>query len=253
MAQHIPLDEYIALGSLTSQDSLENSQIDPDWTEVTKIELNLVANTVISHPQSTENAVERLINARWIRLLSKRSSNVIFYRLYLLPDNVGRSSVSRHRRGLRSDVELLVSVINISADTWNGTTLNHTPFEPWAAAEEGSLFYIFNTLPSPDPYPESIQDRYTRLALHELLDTTNSIPGLRSPLYPYQARSAAAMIQQESTTEARIDPRYESRIGPDGTPYYFIPRELSFTKTRPMYASNRGGILAETMGLGYAI
>jgi hypothetical protein len=250
MAYTIPLHDYIAIGTLVFDDAHGNTLMERDWVEVYVVTQHQSSNNDKALLQKTAAAIERLVKARWVRLIAKHENKTTFYRIYLLPDNVGRGSVSRHRKGLRSDVELLLSNINTSIDTWNARTISDSSFQSWATAEDGSLFYIFNTLPSPNPNPDSIKDRYTRLALHELLDTDILIPGLKSNLYPYQARSAAAMIQQESTTEARLDPRYETREGPDGAEYYFIPRELAFSKSKPMYESNRGGILAETMGYG---
>jgi hypothetical protein len=42
-------------------------------------------------------------------------------------------------------------------------------------------------------------------------------------------------------------------MGPGGSAYYYSPRDIAFFKEPPMYESIRGGILAETMGLGKTI
>jgi hypothetical protein len=61
------------------------------------------------------------------------------------------------------------------------------------------------------------------------------------------------MIQRESSTELQLDPRFEKRLGPDGSLFYYIPKDLAFYRNPPLYDSHRGGILAETMGLGKTI
>lgn len=253
MDDPIPIIEYIGLGSLVSY-RLGNAETGPDsWHEVSQITLHDSGVTATLHAQRTAISVQNLLRARLLRAYSLSRDNKIFYRLYYLPDNAGRGSVGARKKGLRADLENLVSVINVSEESWNAQGTRHSDFEPWATTEPGSMFYVFNTLPSPNPDPSVVHDCYTRTTLSKLLDTDCQLPGLKSTLYPYQARSAAAMIQQESTTKAQLDPRYEARRGPDGDEYYFMPRELSFSKSKPMYESSCGGILAETMGYGYVI
>jgi hypothetical protein len=200
-----------------------------------------------------EASVQRLLRASWIRLCAKEAGTITIYRVYWLPNDVARIAVFRDSKSLQSDAELVLSVLLTSPDIWRGVDID-TPyqqsFDPFAQKEEGSLFYIFNTLPSPNPHPQEIQDRFARAAVLEILNYTTTLPGLKTLLYPYQARSAAAMLRLESSTELHHDPRFEHRIAPDGSKYYFVPRELTFYKHPQRYTSNCGGILAETMGLG---
>jgi SNF2-related domain len=253
------LDCLVPLGCLTSRRAL-NDALSPDeardgWGEV--LQFNLHPGGISQFdaaPQLLDKAVQRLLKAAWIKILAKALDGVLIYRIYLLPNDVARSTVARGSRSLRADLEELLPNVNISPEVWNGSsTSQFVHFDPWAQAEAGSLFYIFNTLPSPNPQPNDILDRHSRLIVSELLDYDRQIPGLLTALYPYQARSAAAMIQRESSTELQLDPRFETRIGPDGSLYYYVPKDLAFYRQPQLFDSHCGGVLAETMGLGKTI
>jgi hypothetical protein len=243
--QSIELESYIPLGCLISESSATTLGY-PTWTEVhtvTLLEKNL--------DRKLEIATMRLLDARWIRVRAKKFEKRTIFRIHLLPDDIGQVQVARNSKHLRADLEILLSRLSLSESTWNGILEEpQQHFDAWATAEEGSLFYIFNTLPSPKPQPGAIKDRITRLAVSELLDDPSSLPGLKTPLYPYQARSAAAMIQREASPALHLDPRFEERKAPDGAVYYYSPRDLIFSQSPQLYESSRGGILAETMGLG---
>jgi hypothetical protein len=194
------------------------------------------------------------MKAGWIRIFVRLLGDLNICRIYLLPDDIGRATVARGSRSLRAELEQLLPEINTSPAIWNGLKSSEfESFEPWAKPEDGSLFYILNMLPSPEPRPDEIEDRYTRSVVSELLDYDQILPGLQRQLYPYQARSAAAMLQRESSTQLQVDPRFEKRWAPDGSSFYYLPKDLAFYKNPPMYDSHRGGILAETMGLGKTI
>ena len=105
--------------------------------------------------------------------------------------------------------------------------------------------------------PDKIKNRFSRRAVEDLLDPAmfdpnddpqdQAILGLKSRLYPYQARSASLMIQRESTPGLRLDPRFDVRQSPTGEAFYYGARDGSFVKEPKFYEANRGGILAETM------
>ena len=128
-------------------------------------------------------------------------------------------------------------------------------FDQWASAKEYSLFYLFNKLPSPDPSPENIRNQYTRQAVQELLNSTSStaldasepLRGLKTKLYPYQARSATLIIQQEAAPQLQLNLRLKARRSPDGQKFYYRARDSYFLKMPRYYESNRGGILSKTI------
>jgi SNF2-related domain len=252
-ATKISLDDLVPLGCLTSLIPL-SEPIPDHWREVFEITLPAEISFFVDAPRALDKAVQRLLKAGWIRLFARELDDFFLYRVYILPDDIGRTTVARGSRSLRAELEQLLPKINTNPALWNGDkTPKFQSFDSWAQPEEGSLFYIFNTLPSPDPRPEDIEDRFNRTAVTELLDYDRLLSGLQTPLYPYQARSAAAMIQRESSTELQLDPRFEKRWGPDGSLFYYIPKDLAFYRNPPLYDSHRGGILAETMGLGKTV
>lgn len=61
------------------------------------------------------------------------------------------------------------------------------------------------------------------------------------------------MLQRETAPELHLDPRLEVRTSPDGKQFFFGGRDGSFLHEPIYYEANRGGILAETMGLGKTI
>ncbi|KAH0395110.1 hypothetical protein KCU89_g10669, partial [Aureobasidium melanogenum] len=76
------------------------------------------------------------------------------------------------------------------------------------------------------------------------------MPGLKTKLYPYQRNSAAQMLQRECEDRLELDPRLEKRTALDGTTFYYEPWDVSLFRSPRFYESCKGGILAETMGLG---
>ena len=62
------------------------------------------------------------------------------------------------------------------------------------------------------------------------------------------------MLQRESISSSlALDPRLERRTAPDGSTFYYGPRDLLFLRHPRYYEPCRGGILAETMGLGKTV
>jgi hypothetical protein len=260
------LKRYIALGclhihQLLPVDALGSSK--HEWAELIHPDLPQEVLEIIG------NEASRLLEARWIRLFvclpgitQGRIHNII--RVYLLPEDWGRRFIDRNSRSLRSALRQLLQQIDISAKAWAGdwshAEMRH--FDPWASAENVSLFYLFNKLPSPEPKPEGIKDRFSRRAIEDLLDSTapltseeleQPLEGLRTRLYPYQARSASLMVQREAAPQLQLDPRLEVRQSPNGERFFFGARDGSFLQEPRYYEANRGGILAETMGLGKTV
>ncbi|KAF2100096.1 hypothetical protein NA57DRAFT_19969, partial [Rhizodiscina lignyota] len=200
-----------------------------------------------------------LINANWIFVYSKiipDPEKAILY-VYMLPQDVGRTRVERSTKMRQNQVALeqLLVHIDVSPEAWNGSyeKSKQQVFDTNATPEEASLFYIYNTLPSPSPSPSKVADRYTRAAIQGLLENNEVFKGLKTMLYPYQGRSAALMLQRETAPELTLDPRLELRESPTGQMFYYGPRHATFLKHPRMYDSVRGGILSETMGLGKTI
>ncbi|KAF1808629.1 hypothetical protein P152DRAFT_443501 [Eremomyces bilateralis CBS 781.70] len=205
---------------------------------------------------SIHQALQFLATSGRIKCLPHRleDDSRSYIRLYIVPEDVrGRTlrKLSDESMAVKRHFDVLFQELDVSPDSWHGISGRRLPFSVWSTSENISLFYLFNTLPSPNPDPSLISDCYSQIAAVELLQ--GDVPGLKSTLYNYQARSVAQMIQRESTPGLQLDPRLETRRSPTGQEYYYGPRDMSFFKHPQYYDCCRGGILAETMGLGKSI
>ena len=200
-----------------------------------------------------------LSNAQWIRLSMyfSTSRKACLVRVYVLPDDVDRISIPRHNPTLRRVLRNLMHHLNYSPQVWNAH------FDgPWQRApkpaddvpvlptkdKEVSLLAMFNEIPPPSPDMSKVDDMECRGAMEDLL--SGQIYGITSTLFPYQARSAALMVQRESSPGKVIDPRLQRfRDHHDGIFYLDSVAGTVLTEPR-LYDEVAGGILAEEMGAG---
>ncbi|KAE8400497.1 P-loop containing nucleoside triphosphate hydrolase protein [Aspergillus pseudonomiae] len=196
-----------------------------------------------------------------------------YIRVYVLPDDVGRKIIPRSSTPLRRALKIIMAKIDRSPAAWSGCSSldNMTSSSSHNSNDDESLWYIFNTLENPVPNPNSMRDQYTKKAMQQLLSVTltrgedglddsdngadlprqySRVPSLRTALYPYQRRSAAAMIQREAQPAPMLDPRLKPYVTPTGQEYYYDKEEGNIIQEKRMYSEPRGGILAETMGCG---
>ncbi|KAK5136828.1 hypothetical protein LTR08_001750 [Meristemomyces frigidus] len=255
------LSNYLALGCLCFEDEsfIKGGHEAYGWHD-----LGILAPPPIPWADAILFAyLSKLVDAGWIKLQTRRSTvdpSFIIWRVYILPGDAdadaGHRSTDQQNKKLWSALEnLLAADIDVSTETWQG---HYTPqlarkskFDPWAQRVDGSLFYMFNTLASPSPVPQALEDQYAYEALEDLLQSV--LPGLKTVLYPYQRRSAGVILQRESVVKLELDPRLEERTAPDGSTYYYGPRDLLFFRQPRYYKACQGGILAETMGLGKTV
>lgn len=196
-----------------------------------------------------------LHNAGWIRMMFKvTTSDLGQVRIYILPDDIERRFIDRGQASLRRSLQLLLAQVDIGRDTWNGNWTEDTPISHVDSSlnqneeDTKSLFELFNTLPSPSPDPEAVADRYVRDAMYRILD--NDIDGVTTKLHTYQRRSAAMMLQREAQPIQMIDPRLKELKDKNGTTWYCDPDAGTCLREPRTYEAPRGGICAETMGLG---
>ncbi|PWY87644.1 hypothetical protein BO70DRAFT_378236 [Aspergillus heteromorphus CBS 117.55] len=186
-------------------------------------------------------------------------------RVYVLPDDIGRKFIPRSSTALRRALKVVMTRIDSSAEAWMGKgcldQIQRGTGGLASGPEDESLWYIFNTLRDPEPCVESMRNPFARQAMKELLDVTDpgdeesgtdysGVLGLRTSLYPYQRRSAAAMVQREAQPAQMLDPRLQAFKSPKGQEYYYDREEGSIFREKKMYSEACGGILAETMGCG---
>ncbi|KAI9697304.1 MAG: hypothetical protein M1836_004868 [Candelina mexicana] len=242
------LSNYLPLGSLSFKHLNEPSPCHNDgahtWQEASRAEDALDK----AHPYLTSYGT--LLSARWIRMFYQITNSMMVIRIYILPDDVGRRHVERSDTWLRQALRVVIPTLDVSSAAWEA----NLGFTRRGLAdnydEDASLFYLFNNLPSPSPNPSDVQEKCTRRAMETLLNPNDTIQGLKTRLYPYQRRAAAMMLQREANPGLGLDPRLQECVAPDGSTFYYDKEGCSIFRTSRCYESARGGILAETMGLG---
>ncbi|KIW15740.1 hypothetical protein PV08_05790 [Exophiala spinifera] len=172
-------------------------------------------------------------------------------RIYALPEDVDRSNRGSIK-DLRKVLKFVIEFTDTSAQTWTGSYKPNVPIQTYHrphSSEEESLFYIFNTLSSPKTsYDDAGSCPYSQQSMASVLSDT--IDGLKTPLYPYQKRSVAAMLQKEANPAKLMDPRKVKFSDCHGRGFYLDVLEGMLLVHPQYYSEPRGGILAETMGYG---
>lgn len=203
-----------------------------------------------------------LTKNKWIRLetIASDDENVAITHVYLLPDDLAKGRIDRTNPQLRQKKKALLSDLDFSAATWSGATKppnGRSKFPALSPAsrltvvgddEDVSLLKMFNTIPSPKPEIEMIDDEFDREFMSDLL--SSAVDGLTTELYPYQSRSAALMHQKEVQPAQVLDPRLVEVLDQDGGLYYYNAITGDAFREPRYYDAVRGGILAEEMGSG---
>jgi len=271
----IPIDQYIPVGCLVIDRMKIQGSVctvgTPGWVEIydqgVPSLLEVAVKSLSVDTDCLRRSVEALLRATWIRVtcaISLDSPQTEIWRVYVLPHDVSRASVGREASHLRAALDLLLPNLNVASVAWHGQcqdrvrhARHYRPeeqvnprFDLWADGLGDSLFYLFNTLPSPDPSPHLIENHYLRNSVNKLLNPGKPVWGLKTELYPFQRRSAALMIQREVAPQMIPDPRLDQRESPTGQIYYYCARDRQFLRETRYYDTVRGGILAESMGHG---
>jgi hypothetical protein len=268
----IPLNKYIPAGCLLVQrhvceitTQVWQSCDTWKWLTGTNISHTFPAETLSDTLQtrllsaSGVGIYYPLLWAGWIRLEFKmKNMEWGQFRVYILPDDVGRSMITRSDISLRKLLQKLLSVIDMSSAIWNEDIPPEKSMDKQDAfglspdsklgGQDPSLFYLFNTLPSPLPEPMVVKDQEAAYAMQNILEGT--VDGLKTIMLPYQRRSAAMMLQREAQPAQFIDPRLRRPLDQAKNPWYFDPLSGAVLREPRMYEASRGGICAETMGLG---
>ncbi|KAF1826262.1 uncharacterized protein K489DRAFT_110936 [Dissoconium aciculare CBS 342.82] len=244
------LNNYVPLGCLVlpqRREQTEPSQTESRWSPVISLE------SICDFEAPLMAAVTKLLELKWVRLYYCHDISWTLFRCYLLPQDTRLGFEDRKKRTPITCLEILLSNIFVDRDTWHchhDSRLTER-FDRWATVEPGSLFYHFNQIPSPKPDLDLLTDKYYQEALEDILE--DNVPGLKTNLYHYQRKSAGLMLQREAAPQRELDPRLESRTAPDGTTFYYDAFKMEFFRSARYYEASRGGILAETMGLGKTV
>lgn len=203
----------------------------------------------------------RLVSANWIKLSFRIISSGEDYcalRVYLLPDDSARDVIDRSDPNLQKARKALLSELNYSRDAWNdhceknymGTPRPFGSSDGFSTEESTSLLTLFNTIPAPNPTPDSLVDVYAKTAMNMLLNGTTS--GIRpaTKLFPHQRRSAAFMLQKEIQPGTFIDPRLTHVTDQEQSDWYLDPVAGTILREPRYYDGISGGILGENLGTG---
>jgi hypothetical protein len=174
-----------------------------------------------------------------------------FVQIHVLPHDVGRNLIPRTSNALRKSLKLVMSSIDKSPAAFNGQFEPISSEQEKDAAGDESLWYIFNTLDNPNPVIENVHDADGRLAMEELMSSSTAydtnarmsygVFGLKTPLHPYQCRSAATMIQREAHPKQMLDPRLQTYTTPHGEEYYYDKEDAILLREKRLYSEACGG------------
>ncbi len=195
-----------------------------------------------------------LADNRWIRVhirKHQKTRDFVTIRVSVLPDDIGRRYVDRSNAYLRKVLVKLVNELDRSLDAWEGFNELDHPIERYSfeSSNNDSLFYLFNTLPSPASLPLPVSCPISNNAIRSVFGSIK-LPGLQTRLYPYQKRTVATMIKREVEPARALDPRLASLQGPTRQAFYYDKETGVLLRDGRKYDEARGGILGESMGLG---
>ena len=187
LRSQIIFESYIPVGII-----FIDGQTSTDWTPTDQTSTKVLAS---------KNPISSLVKANWIRTVVRNhetSHQISVIRVYILPDDVGRGVLERGDRLLQNRLRQLLDSVDITLEAWVGKKPIDAPrigLESYSINGD-SLFYLFNTIPSPDLATLTVTCNISQEAIESLLEP-NGLSGLKTTLYPYQRRSAAAMIRRE--------------------------------------------------------
>ncbi|KAL9103583.1 MAG: hypothetical protein Q9163_001385 [Psora crenata] len=234
------LEDYIPVGSLVINRAAVNA-----WVPIDHRNIDLL---------SAECSLRPLLYANWARAFicaHACCAQTSVIRVYVLPDDVGRGHIERCDRVLQKHLLDLMGTLDVSLDAWEGRKAPDAPVQTYKldSVDNESLFYLFNTVPSPDPEALSVACAISQDAINSLFEP-EALTGLKTTLHPYQKRTAATMIRREVQPRRSLDPRLSPTKGPLGHSFYYDCQTGQVYRNKKEYEDVKGGVLAESMGLG---
>ena len=236
----MPLKSYVAVGTLNVR-----GRYSDEWQAIETTRLQILGQATPLAP---------LIKAGWARATIRNHAierEKSCCRVFLLPCDRGRAVIQRTDGILSKRLLELMQSIDVSAEAWEGdmpATAEPVGFRSYSE-DEDSLFYLFNTIPSPDPSDCRVANGDAQDSIDSLLQE-DCLKQCKTKLYPYQRRSAATMIRREVEPRKSLDPRLTPVNGPMGDKIFYDTQTGQIFQDRKEYEEVRGGILAESMGYG---
>ncbi|KAL6818608.1 P-loop containing nucleoside triphosphate hydrolase protein [Trichoderma sp. SZMC 28013] len=204
------------------------------------------------------SSLSRLFHAHWCKLefcVSTLGDQLGIVRVYLLPDDVLRRSVDRSDPSLEKARLSVLRSLDYSPCAWKAIKEPDHSGRPVLEDPSSidndkdiSLLQLFNTIPSPCPDLNAVDEPYTQDAMYNLMES--QVPGLKTELYSHQRRSAAVMLQKETQPGQILDPRLLHLKDTSGSHWYMDPVTGVVLLGPRYYDGVSGGILAEQMGSG---
>ncbi|KAI5295844.1 hypothetical protein KEM55_006023, partial [Ascosphaera atra] len=189
---------------------------------------DVTSSGAFDHPDPD---VMELLRAGWIATVPLHTGRED--RIYVFPEDIHQPNRKKNYV-LRKALKNVMAKIDTRPEAWDGNSYDHLPLSHSTTnTEEETLFYIFNTLESPQPDISRLDDKFAREAMHSVL--TSQVYGLKTSLYEYQRRSAAYIIQKESKEVFSLDPRLKEVVGPRGQTYYYDEIEGSLLGSKRQY------------------
>ena len=232
------VENYIPAGTLVIE-----HRTSPDWVSIDHNNIDVL---------SPKTSIAPLIKAGWAQgfvrnhNLDQYSSTI---RVYILPEDVGRRVIERSDPNLRRGLQQVLSSLDVTLEAWEGTkptAATVTGYKTYSE-DDSSLFYLFNTVPSPDPESLTVNCPTSQDAIDSLFQP-EGLPNLKSALYPYQKRTSATMVRREVSPEMTVDPRLSAISGPLGHKFYYDSIVGQIFLNPRKYDEVKGGVLAESMG-----
>lgn len=246
------LSKYLPLGSYAYRPS--NTAVQASPTDAFH-ELETLPIELASHAVSI--SLQSLLEWHWVRVFQiQRTALAASIRVYILPADVERArlELDRTHPTPRKHLIQLMRLLDCSPKSWDGRERfvdGRVPSCTYRldSLEDESLFYIFNTLPSPSVQHLRVSCPDSGRCIQDVLNS-HILHGLYTTLYPYQKRTIATMIRREVEPARSLDPRLQPLRGPTGTLFYYDGETGDLFQDKREYEEACGGILGESMGLG---
>ena len=232
--------DYIPVGSLSIDRAATQTWVPIDHRNISLLEPKCPLTPLIKADWARASVCQHAMRA-WESVV----------RVYVLPDDIGRRYIERNDRMLQKRLHELMSMLDISTDAWEGRSLPGAPIQKFKTDSDDkvSLFYLFNTIPSPDSDSLTVTCEIAQDAINSIFEA-ESLSGLRTALHPYQKRTVATMIRREVQPRRSLDPRLSPTKGPLGHTFFYDCHTGQILLNKREYDDFKGGVLAESMGLG---
>lgn len=246
MAFFQDLNNYLPFGTLVLPMSIGGGAYlnEKDWNDSNDIWLAFQGYVNTSEGKNTVALAKTLVDKQWIRVSASKHTTIKDFatlRIYVLPDDIGRRYVDRNVLSLRHKLIKLIDELDTSCNSWAGFGLAESRKSCDNGSDnDDSLFYLFNTLPSPPSAPPSVSCPISNDAIESIF-APDGLSDLKTQLYPYQMRTVATMIRREVEPAKALDPRFETLQGPLGRVFYYDKETGTLLRDPRVYDEARGG------------